>query len=115
MNSANERDYTSGLNVDLGPTATGQFSALNVEGRGFGGTQNLRKHESTFAGLHTLHFIGHQRQDGSLDGRWASGRVAPREGHRSTWTKSPSGAVLTTTAPGRSTSMGSDESTSPSS
>ena len=54
LNAANERDYTSGLNVDLGPTATRQFSVLNVEGRGFGGAQNLRTHESTFAGLHTL-------------------------------------------------------------
>src|SRR4051812_11644543 len=54
LNAANERDYSSGLNVDLGPTATGVFSALNVEGRGFGGAQNLRTHESNFAGLHTL-------------------------------------------------------------
>jgi putative heme-binding domain-containing protein len=54
LNAANERDYTSGLNVDLGPTGTGQFSVLNVEGRGFGGVQNLRTRESTFAGLHTL-------------------------------------------------------------
>src|SRR4029079_684696 len=49
-----ERDYTSGLTVDLGPTATGQSSVLNVEGRGFGGAQNLRTRESVFAGLHTL-------------------------------------------------------------
>ncbi len=54
INATNERDYTSGLNVDLGPTATGLFSVLNVEGRGFGGAQNLRTHESNFAGLHTL-------------------------------------------------------------
>ena len=54
LNAANERDYTSGLNVDLGPTATAQFSVLNVEGRGFGGAQNLRTRESNFAGLHTL-------------------------------------------------------------
>ena len=54
LNAANERDYSSGLNVDLGPTATAQFSVLNVEGRGFGGAKNLRTRESTFAGLHTL-------------------------------------------------------------
>src|SRR5712671_270777 len=54
LNAANERDYTSGLNVDLGPAASGQFSVLNVEGRGFGGAQNLRTRESSFAGLHTL-------------------------------------------------------------
>src|SRR4051812_36131541 len=28
LNAANERDYASGVNVDLGPTATGQFSML---------------------------------------------------------------------------------------
>lgn len=54
FNAKNESDYTSGLNIDLGPTATGQFSALNVEGRGFGGARNLRTRESHFAGLHTL-------------------------------------------------------------
>jgi putative heme-binding domain-containing protein len=54
LNAANERDYSSGLNIDLGPTVTGQFSVLNVEGRGFSGVQNLRTHESNFAGLHTL-------------------------------------------------------------
>ncbi len=54
LNGKNERDYTSGLNIDLGPTSTGQFSFLNVEGRGFGGAQNLRTRESNFAGLHTL-------------------------------------------------------------
>ncbi len=54
LNAANERDYASGLNIDQGPATTGQFSMLNVEGRGFGGAQNLRTRESAFAGLHTL-------------------------------------------------------------
>ena len=54
FNAANQRDYTSGLNIDLGPSPTAQFSVLNVEGRGFGGAQNLRTHESMFARLHTL-------------------------------------------------------------
>lgn len=54
LNAANERDYESGLNIDLGPTATDQFSTLNVEGRGFGGAKNLRTRAATFAGLHTL-------------------------------------------------------------
>ncbi|HEY2762117.1 MAG TPA: hypothetical protein VGI75_15270, partial [Pirellulales bacterium] len=54
LNAAGERDYTSGLNVDLGATATDKFSTLNVEGHGFSGAQNLRKHESNFFGLHTL-------------------------------------------------------------
>jgi putative heme-binding domain-containing protein len=54
LNAAGERDYTSGLNIDLGASITGQFSVLNVEGRRFSGPQNLRTRESTFAGLHTL-------------------------------------------------------------
>lgn len=54
FNATNERDYASGITVDLGPAATGQFSSLNVEGRGFGGAQNLLTHELTFARLHTL-------------------------------------------------------------
>jgi putative heme-binding domain-containing protein len=54
FNAKDERDYTSGLNVDLGPSPTPQFSVVNVEGRGFGGTQNLLTRESTFARLHTL-------------------------------------------------------------
>ena len=78
LNATNERDYTSGLTIDLGPTATAQFSALNVEGRGFGGAQNLRTHESPFARLHTLVISSDaKRQDGSLDGRRTNGRPAP--------------------------------------
>src|SRR4051794_23656408 len=81
LNAANERDYSSGLNVDLGPTATGQFSVLNVEGRGFGGAQNLRTRESTFAGLHTLVISSEAKErrirlmmDGQAEGQ------RPREG-----------------------------------
>src|SRR4029079_6271093 len=31
LNAANQRDYASGLTIDLGPQPTPQFSALNVE------------------------------------------------------------------------------------
>ena len=54
LNKAGEKDYTSGLTIDLGPFGTPQFSTLNVEGRGFGGAQSLRKKESPFGRLHTL-------------------------------------------------------------
>ena len=54
FNKAGEKDYTSGLTIDLGPYGTPRFSTLNVEGRGFGGAQSLRKGESPFGGLHTL-------------------------------------------------------------
>jgi putative heme-binding domain-containing protein len=54
LNAKDRRDYESGLNVDMGPTATTQFSTLNVEGHGFGGAQNLLKRELQFSRLHTL-------------------------------------------------------------
>src|SRR4029453_12016169 len=40
--------------IDLGPFGTPQFSALNVEGRGFGGAQSLRKGDSPFGRLYML-------------------------------------------------------------
>ncbi|MCI0358310.1 MAG: ThuA domain-containing protein [Planctomycetaceae bacterium] len=54
FNKAGEKDYTSGLTIDLGPYGTPQFSTLNVEGRGFGGAQSLRKGDSPFGRLYTL-------------------------------------------------------------
>ncbi len=54
FNKAGEKDYTSGLTIDLGPFGTPQFGALNVEGRGFGGAQSLRKGESPFGRLYAL-------------------------------------------------------------
>src|SRR5262249_37795902 len=54
FNAAGERDYTSGLTIDLGPGGTPRFSYLNVEGRGFGGAKSLRTGDDPFPGLHTL-------------------------------------------------------------
>jgi putative heme-binding domain-containing protein len=54
FNAAGERDYTSGLTIDLGPFATPRFSTLNVEGRGFGGAKSLRTGDDPFPSLHTL-------------------------------------------------------------
>ena len=42
-NAAGANDYVTGLNVDLGPEASGKFATLNVEGAGFGGAQNLKQ------------------------------------------------------------------------
>ncbi len=53
-NAANERDYQSGFNVDLGPGPSIPFNQLNIEGRGFGGAQNLRKGSSPFGTLHLI-------------------------------------------------------------
>jgi len=41
LNAEGQRDFDSGMTVDLGPTLTSRFSALNVEGRGFGTWKNL--------------------------------------------------------------------------
>lgn len=54
FNAPNERDYTSGLNIDFGPAPTKTLSVLNVEGRGFQGMQNLRRSESPFDTLQTF-------------------------------------------------------------
>ncbi len=54
FNKADEKDYTSGLTIDLGPFGTPQFSTLNVEGRGFGGAQSLRKGDTPFGKLYTI-------------------------------------------------------------
>jgi putative heme-binding domain-containing protein len=54
FNAAGQRDYTSGLNIDLGPAGTPRFSVLNVEGRGFGGARNLRTADGPFGRLYTL-------------------------------------------------------------
>jgi hypothetical protein len=54
FNAAGGRDFETGLTLDLGPNATARFSALNVEGRGFGGWQNLLKTDRPFGELHTL-------------------------------------------------------------
>jgi putative heme-binding domain-containing protein len=54
FNAAGQRDYTSGLNIDLGPSATPRFTSVNIEGRGFGGAQNLRRGDGPFGRLHIL-------------------------------------------------------------
>src|SRR5262249_50621725 len=42
FNAAGQRDYVSGLNIDMGAAAPTRSSAINVEGRGVGGARNLR-------------------------------------------------------------------------
>ena len=54
LNEADEKDYTSGLTIDLGPWGTPDFSTLNVEGRGFGGAGSLRTGRSPLGRLTTL-------------------------------------------------------------
>jgi putative heme-binding domain-containing protein len=73
FNAAGRTDSTSGLNIDLGPEATTRFSFLNVEGRGFGGTKNLRKGTTPFGQLHTLEVTADAKSvrltvDGKVEG-----------------------------------------------
>ncbi len=49
-----QRDYESGVNVDLGPLPSVSWDMLNVEGRGFGGARNLMQGELPMGGLHRL-------------------------------------------------------------
>lgn len=53
-NAIGKRDYESGFTLDLGPGPTPRFSQLNLEGRGFGGAQNLMTSETSFGGVHVL-------------------------------------------------------------
>src|ERR1043166_4524282 len=54
MNAFGRNDYTSGLNVDLGPAGSAAFSLLNIEGAGLGGVLNLLKGQRPFGVFHTL-------------------------------------------------------------
>ena len=81
FNKTGERDYASGLTIDLGPFGTPQFSALNVEGRGFGGAVSLRKASSPFGRLSTIEVTSdaaaksiHLTIDGKAEGQ------RPRDG-----------------------------------
>jgi putative heme-binding domain-containing protein len=62
FNAAGQRDFETGLTLDLGPAPTPHFSALNVEGRGFGGWQNLLRTEQPFGTLHTLELTADGKQ-----------------------------------------------------
>ncbi len=57
VNAQGHNDYESGLTIDLGPGATRSFEQLNVEGRGFGGAQNLRRGSEPFGALHFIEAI----------------------------------------------------------
>lgn len=58
FNAPDGRDYETGMCLDLGPYPSPKFSALNVEGRGFGGFQSLLKSDTPFGELHTLEVTG---------------------------------------------------------
>ena len=54
MNQNGKNDYTTGLNLDLGPAPTPRFTTLNVEGAGFSGATNLLRDGSDFGAVRRL-------------------------------------------------------------
>lgn len=52
-----ERDYESGLTIDLGPGPSLKFDQLNIEGKGFGGAEDLLDSAVRFGTLHTVETI----------------------------------------------------------
>lgn len=78
MNEGDRNDYTSGLNLDMGPTDSPRFQTLNCEGMGFGGAVNLMQDAFDFGTMHTLEVTSRRVQgetrlyvDGKLQGRRA--------------------------------------------
>jgi len=53
-NAPQQSDFVSGFTIDQGVGATLALNHLNVEGRGFGGAQNLLRSVTPFATLHVL-------------------------------------------------------------
>lgn len=71
-NGPEQRDYESGFNIDLGPGPTSRFSQVNVEGRGFGGAQNLRTRDNPFGEVHVFQLTMDGAQEAirlSIDGQ----------------------------------------------
>lgn len=54
---AGQNDYTSGINVDLGPGPGAFFSSLNVEGAGAGGAANLLQEPSRLGRFRILALV----------------------------------------------------------
>lgn len=76
-NAANSRDYESGFNIDLGPGPTQKLSQLNIEGKGFGGAQNLLLQEFPFGTPHIFETVidpNAQQVKLSVDGKQQSVR-----------------------------------------
>ena len=57
LNQSGKNDYTTGLNIDLGPGTTPRFSTLNVEGAGCSGAANLLRDASDFGAVRRLAIV----------------------------------------------------------
>ncbi|MFN7796939.1 MAG: ThuA domain-containing protein [Planctomycetota bacterium] len=53
-NAPGQRDYVSGINIDMGPGPSMRWDTTNVEGRGFSGMQNLNPNGVKFGTLQIL-------------------------------------------------------------
>src|SRR5262245_6560844 len=72
-----KNDYTSGINIDLGPWATPRWQTLNAEGPGFGGAINMLNRGVDFGAFHQFTLVNEPGQDGVrlfFDGRAAGQR-----------------------------------------
>ncbi len=56
-NEPGKNDYTSGINIDLGPSFSGNWQVFNAEGSGFGGVNNLLRKPVDFGKFHRLALI----------------------------------------------------------
>ena len=54
LSQAGRNDYTSGLNIDLGPGGSPRFDTLNCEGNGFAGAVDLLTNTFAFGTFHTI-------------------------------------------------------------
>jgi hypothetical protein len=80
MNQEGREDFTSGLTVDMGFGFTGKFDVLNVEGKGFGGMDNLMADPSGFGVVRRMTITSSPGRSGTklwVDGR--PGRVRDRK------------------------------------
>jgi putative heme-binding domain-containing protein len=80
LNSPNGRDYETGITIDMGPAGTPRFTQLNVEGKGFGGAQNLLKPGGDFGKLYQLEVRGEEKSVRLLVNGAASGERARTAG-----------------------------------
>ena len=56
-NAPDRRDYESGMTIDLGSGPSFKFEQLNIEGKGFGGANDLLNSGSDFGTLHTIEAV----------------------------------------------------------
>src|SRR4051812_43008538 len=57
VNERGQNDYTTGINIDLGPGGSGAFEQVNVEGRGFSGARDLLNDSFPHGTFHVLALV----------------------------------------------------------